>query len=235
MWVVRVLVIDIGGSSVKVHLPGHQDPVRIESGKHLDPDILVAEVRRLTSDDSYDLVSIGYPGQMAITVPVGEPGNLGGGWVGYDFEAEFGKPVRILNDAAMQALGAYEGGRMLFLGLGTGLGSALVSDRVIVSLELGCLPLTEQETMASRLGRAGLDRVGLDTWKQSVLKIAGVLRESFVADYVMLGGGNAEKIEALPSTIRRGGNNDAATGGIRLWEHWVKSHDAEPLTWTVVS
>jgi len=209
---VRVLVIDIGGSSVKLHLPGEPEPLQIESGRLFDPDTLVTEVRQRAPADAYDSVSIGYPGPMGRTEPVGEPGNLGEGWVGYDFDAAFGKPVRILNDAAMQALGAYDGGRMLFLGLGTGLGSALVSDRVIVPLELGCLPFTDRETLAERLGRAGLGRVGIDEWRRSVTKITGILREAFVADYVMLGGGNVEQIDALPSSARRGGNDDAATG-----------------------
>ena len=230
----RVLVIDIGGSSVKLHLPAGQELIRIESGRHLDPDTLVSEVQGRVSADAYDCVSIGFPGPMGRTEPVGEPENLGDGWVGYDFEAQFGKPVRFLNDAAMQALGAYDGGRMLFLGLGTGLGSALVSDRIIVPLELGCLPFSDRETLAERLGRDGLRRIGLQEWRRSVAKITATLRESFVADYVMLGGGNAEQIDSLPANARRGGNDDAATGGIRLWEHWVKSHDAGPATWRVV-
>ena len=230
----RVLVIDIGGSSVKLHVPGAEEPQRLESGKDLDPDTLIADVTKRVPADAYDAVSIGYPGAMWHSVPVGEPGNLGDGWVGYDFEAKLAKPVRILNDAAMQALGAYDGGRMLFLGLGTGLGSALISDHVIVPLELGCLPFNDRESLFERLGRAGLGRVGLEEWRRSVATITASLRESFVADYVMLGGGNAEQIDALPPNARRGGNDDAATGGIRLWEHWVKSHDAGPATWTIV-
>lgn len=225
---VKVLVIDVGGSNVKLWLSGVEEPRRFESGTHLTPRHLVAAVRELTHDWSYDVVSLGIPGLVAHHGPIDEPGNLADGWVDFDFKTVFEKPVRLVNDAAMQALGAYEGGRMLFLGLGTGLGSALIADRVIVPLELGCLPYTTEETLFRRLGKEGLRRHGREVWEHSVHQAVRVLRRVFTPDYVVLGGGQAEVLEKLPDGTRRGGNEDARTGGIRLWEEWIEPHDRSP-------
>jgi polyphosphate glucokinase len=175
------------------------------------------------------------PGVVTNGASAEEPGNLGGGWVGFDFEAAFSKPVRVVNDAVLQALGAYEGGRMLFLGLGTGLGSTLVSEHVVIPLELGNLPSGMGETMAARLGRKALEDNGPQRWVRDVHFIVDALRKAFVADYLVLGGGNAELVDPLPEMTRRGGNEDAFTGGYRLWEEVVEPHDREPRrVWRVV-
>jgi len=231
----KVLVIDIGGSHVKMLATGQSDPVRFDSDYHLTPDAFVARVRDLTHDWEYDVVSLGYPGTVGQEGPVREPGNLGPGWVGYQFAEAFGKPVRVVNDAAMQALGGYDGGRMLFLGLGTGLGSALVTERVVVPLELGNLPYEPDETMGERLGKHGLERHGKQAWQAAVREAAVALRQAFVADYVVLGGGNVKQVDELPHGARRGGNQDAFKGGFMLWEEWVEPHDATPsAAWRVV-
>lgn len=231
----RVLVIDVGGSHVKLLATGVDEPRRFKSGDGLTPDRFVKEVRRVTATWEYDAVSIGYPGSVDAGGPAGEPGNLGCGWVGFDYERAFAKPVRIVNDAAMQALGAYDGGRMLFLGLGTGLGSSLVTERVIVPLELGCLPWGDGQTLFDLLGRDGLDRIGIDAWMRTLTAAIAALRESFMADYVVLGGGNAERVDPLPPGTRRGGNDDAFAGGFRLWEDVVEPHDRPPkAVWRVV-
>ncbi len=237
-----VLVVDIGGSHVKVYAPmssgrkGERELRRFESGA-LTPQTLVERVREMTADWHYDVISLGYPGAIDQHGPRAEPGNLGGGWVGFDFAGAFGTPVRMVNDAVLQALGGYEGGRMLFLGLGTGVGSALVSEHVVVPLELGCLPYggTEGETLADRIGRAGLQTYGYAAWQNAVEGIVDVLRKAFSAEYVVLGGGNAKKVDPLPPHARRGGNDDAFTGGLRLWEEMVEPHDRRPpRVWRVV-
>jgi polyphosphate glucokinase len=235
---VKVLVVDIGGSRVKLLVSGMapEEARRFESGKGLAPDQLVARTLAFVSDWDYDVVSIGYPGRVGPDGPSAEPGNLGDGWVEFDYPKAFGHPVRIVNDAAMQALGAYDGGRMLFLGLGTGLGSTLVANHVIVPLELGSLRLRGKKDLFQRLGREGLERRGKKAWVAAVLDTAQHLRDAFLADYVVLGGGNAKHIAELPKHIRRGGNEDAFTGGFRLWEEDVEPHDRphSPI-WRVVS
>ena len=230
-----VLVIDVGGTHVKMRASGVEEPARLKSGPRLTPDVLVEWVRQTARDWKYDVVSLGIPGAVAANRLTDEPGNLGTGWVGFDFEQAFARPVRAVNDAVMQALGAYDGGRMLFLGLGTGLGSALITEHVIVPLELGNLPLRDGETMAERLGRHGLATNGRSRWLEDVHEVTQVLRLAFAADYVMLGGGNAKRVAPLPDGARRGGNVDAFSGGFRLWEEMVEPHDRQPLTvWRVV-
>lgn len=160
----NVLVIDIGGSHVKLLATGVPEPRRFDSGKHLTPADLVTRVKQLAAGWNYDVVSVGYPGVVGRDGPAEEPGNLGDGWVGFDFQRAFGRPVRVVHDAAMQALGGYAGGRMLFLGLGTGLGSALVADRVVAPLELGCLPFDGRTTLAERLGKRGRETYGPGEW-----------------------------------------------------------------------
>jgi polyphosphate glucokinase len=231
----KVLVVDIGGSHVKLLAGGASEPRRFDSGTHLTPEMLVEGVQHVARGWDYDVIAMGYPGAVGPDGPVAEPGNLGDGWVGFDFEAAFGRPVRVLNDAAMQALGGYEGGRMLFLGLGTGLGSALVVDRVVIPLELGDLPIGPDERLSDRLGKRGLERLGEAHWKEAAIATALGLRGAFVADEVLIGGGGVERLDDLPPGIRRGGNDDAFRGGFRLWEEDIEPHDSGPqYTWRVV-
>jgi polyphosphate glucokinase len=230
-----VLVIDIGGSHVKLMASGAAEPRRFDSAPTLTPFELVARVVESASDWHWDVISLGYPGAVDKDGPTAEPGNLGNGWVHFDFERTFGKPVRVINDAVMQALGGYDGGRMLFLGLGTGLGSALVTEHVVIPLELGCLPAADGSTVGERLGRAGRESYGHEAWLEAVQKTTRVLREVFAADYIVLGGGNAEHVDPLPEGTRRGGNDDAFRGGFRLWEELVEPHDRHPApVWRVV-
>ena len=232
----QILVIDVGGSNVKLTATGAAAPVRFNSGPELTPAALVAKVGEAAAGWAFDAVSLGYPGVVGPGgAPEAEPGNLGPGWVGFDFAAAFGKPVRVVNDAVLQALGGYKDGRMLFLGLGTGLGSALVTERVIVPLELGCLQYRPGQSLADRLGKRGLKAFGAEKWAATVAKVVGELRDAFRADEILIGGGNAKRLEPLPPGCRRGGNHDAFTGGFRLWEEWVEGHDYKPSgAWRVV-
>ncbi len=231
-----VLVVDIGGSHVKMLATGQHEPRQLDSGENLTPHELVDRVRAATTDWQHEVVSIGYPGAVDANGPRAEPGNLGAGWVRFDFSKAFDKPVRILNDAAMQALGGYDGGRMLFLGLGTGLGSALVTEHVVVPLELGCLPYDTNETLFDRLGTAGLEKHGHETWLAAVTQVTTMLREAFAADYILLGGGNASRVVPIPRGARcGGGKEDAFRGGFRLWEEIVEPHDRRSSSaWRVV-
>jgi polyphosphate glucokinase len=230
-----VLVIDVGGSQVKLCATTTEER-RFPSGPGLTATALVEETQAQTRDWSYDVISLGVPALIGREGADNEPGNLGNGWIGFDFEQAFGKPVRLVNDAVMQALGAYEdGGRMLFLGFGTGVGSALVTEHVIVPLELGNLLLENGRTIADRLGREGLAVNGFRAWMADVHEVVRMLRTVFMPDYIVLGGGNAERIDPLPPGTRRGGNDDAFRGGFRLWEEIVEPHDREPhRVWRVV-
>lgn len=231
----NVLVIDVGGTSVKMLATGQAEPRKFDSGPTLTPAELVKRVGELAADWKYSRITLGIPALIGPDGPEAEPGNLGDGWVGFDFQQAFGKPTLVVNDAAMQALGAYDGGRMLFLGLGTGLGSALVTDQVVVPLELGSLPFSREETMAERVGKDGLHLHGEEEWQHSVRRVLKVLQAAFEADYVVLGGGNAVRVEPLPDGVRRGGNDDAFAGGFRLWEERVVPHDLPPsAAWRVV-
>jgi polyphosphate glucokinase len=231
-----VLVIDIGGTHVKAQASSASDPRRLDSGPGLTPEVLVRNVLEVTRDWRFDAVSIGYPGAVDASGPRAEPGNLGDGWVGFDFRAAFARPVRIANDAVMQALGAYDGGRMLFLGLGTGLGSAFVAEHVVVPMELGNLPFGDSRTLAQRVGRRGLAELGDAAWLSAVHAMVTSLRAAFAADYVIIGGGNANRVDPLPPDTRRGGNHDAFIGGVRLWEEMVEPHDRVPsLVWRVIA
>lgn len=213
----KILAVDIGGSKVKLLATGETEPRKIRSGPELTPPKMVEEIQQLVSDWDYEVISIGYPGQVGDSGPRSEPGNLGEGWVGFNFAAAFDRPVKVVNDAAMQALGSYEGGRMLFLGLGTGLGSTLISENVIVPLELGDLPHRGGGTLGQVLGRKGMKRLGRPGWRRAVRMTVTRLMKAFVADYVVLGGGNAEKIRRLPAGVRLGHNQTAFRGGFRLW------------------
>ena len=219
-----ILAIDIGGTKVKILATGQTEPRKAPTGKGFTPAKLVETVRALAHDWEYEAVTIGYPGMVGRHGPRSEPGNLGPGWVGFDFATAFGLPVKMVNDAAMQALGSYEGGRMLFLGLGTGLGSALVTGHVVVPLELGRLPYDGTRTLGEVLGRRGLARAGKREWRRAVEKAVTSLMSAFVADYVVIGGGNAKQVKVLPPGSRLGHNLTAFRGGFRLWsveDVWV--------------
>ncbi|MDE2489463.1 MAG: ROK family protein [Elusimicrobia bacterium] len=213
-----ILVVDVGGSHVKAALSGRQGRVKLPSGPRLTAAEMVRGVRRATGDWGYARVTIGYPGPVAGGRPLHEPANLGRGWVGFDFRAAFARPVKVINDAAMQALGSYKTGRMLFLGLGTGLGTAMVVDGILEPMELSHLPYKKGRTYEDYLGRRGLDRRGKKKWRRSVFEVAARLKAALEADEVVLGGGNAKKLGGLPTGYRLGGNELAFRGGVLLWE-----------------
>ena len=214
----KILVIDVGGTHVKVLASGHKKPIEIPSGPDMTAKKMVAAVRQATAGWKYDAVSIGYPGPVLHGRPLGEPHNLGRGWVGFDFRKAFNRPVKIINDAAMQALGSYHRGRMLFLGLGTGLGSALIVDGVLEPMELAHLPYKKGRTYEDYVGLAGLKRLGKRKWRQHVADVVKQLKTALQADYVVLGGGNAKLLKKLPPGARLGDNANAFRGGYRLWQ-----------------
>ena len=215
----NVLVIDVGGAHVKLLATGQSEVLKIPSGPDFTPQQFVAEVLEATKDWSYEVVSIGFPAPIADGKPIRKPNNLGAGWVGFDAAAALGRPVKVMNDAAMQALGSYEGGRMLFLGLGTGLGATLVLDsRTVVALELADLPYRKGRTFEDYVGQRGFDRFGRKRWRWFVDDVATRLRLAFIADYVVLGGGNNRLLKELPPQARLGKNENAFLGGFRLWE-----------------
>ena len=213
----KVLVIDIGGTHVKVASTDNMVPVKIVSGPEFTAKEMVEQVLSVTQDWVYDAVTIGYPGPVRHDRPAADPHNLGKGWVSFSFDTAFPKPVRFLNDAAMQALGGYKGGTMLFLGIGTGLGSSLVVDHMVVPLELAHLPYKHGRTYEEYIGLAGLERRGKKRWRKSVADVVSRLRAAFVVDYVVLGGGNAKLMETLPEGVQLGANSNAIAGGIALW------------------
>jgi polyphosphate glucokinase len=213
-----ILAIDVGGSHVKCHVSGRSKPVRFSSGPKLTPDRMVKKVLKITKDWHFHAISIGYPGVVhrgAITV---EPRNLATGWVGFDFQAALGRPVQLINDAAMQALGAYRGGNMLFLGLGTGLGTTLIVDGVIVPMELSHLPYRNGHSYEDHVSERARKRRGNKQWRRDVEQVLKDLRLALLPDYVVLGGGNVAHLKRLPPQTRRGSNADAFTGGFRLWQ-----------------
>ena len=222
-----VLVIDIGGTHVKVKNPRHRKPVKFKSGRDMTPDLMVKGVLQASANWSYDRVSIGYPGVVVHDRPIHEPFNLGTGWMGFDYAGAFQKPMRMANDAAMQALGSYEGGRMLFFGLGTGLGSAMVVDGVVQPMELAHLRFKGKKTYEDVLGLRGLKKLGVKKWATYVFKIGRSLMQALDAEYVVLGGGNVEKIQTLPKGFKRGSNDNAFKGGVELW-HQPRSRDRTP-------
>lgn len=214
----KVLVVDVGGTSVKILASGQRTVRRFRSGPTLTAKQMAVGVVNAAKGWTYDAVSIGYPGPVSGGTLLEEPKNLGAGWVGFDFEKAFGCPVKVINDAAMQALGSYEGGRMLFLGLGTGLGSALIADWILMPMELAHLPYKKGRTFEDYVGRRGLERFGKKKWRRSVDDVVSRLRAALVADYVVLGGGNARKLTSLPDGARLGDNAHAFIGGQRLWK-----------------
>jgi polyphosphate glucokinase len=213
----RILAIDVGGTHVKMKLSPDSERREFESGPTLAPPAMVARVREMTADWRFDVVSIGYPGPVVHGRPLAEPHNLGAGWVGFDFAKAFGRPVRVVNDAVMQAIGSYAGGRMLFLGLGTGLGSAMIIDGVVEPMELGHLPYRNGRTYEHYLGVEGLERAGQRKWRARVADAVAHLTAALEPDYVVIGGGNARRLKALPPHARLGDNDNAFAGGFRLW------------------
>jgi len=212
-----VLAIDVGGSHVKVMTSRERTRRAFASGPDLSARAMVKQVKELTADWSYDVVSLGYPGPVVRNRPLAEPHNLGRGWAGFDFEKAFGRPTKVVNDALMQALGGYEGGKMLFLGLGTGLGSAMIVDGVLEPMELGHLPYRKGKSFEDYVGAAGLKRHGKKKWKRFVDDVAKRLVAALEPEYVVLGGGNADKLGRLPPKARLGDNGAAFEGGFRLW------------------
>jgi len=213
----RVLVIDVGGSHVKLMISRARKR-KFKSGPDLTPREMMAQMKPRLQDWSFQAVSMGFPAPVRNGHIITEPKHLGPGWTRCDFEKALGKPIRIINDAAMQALGSYHGGRMLFLGLGTGLGSTLVWPNNVLPLELGDLPYGNGQVIEDCLGKSGMKQLGEKVWKREVLGAVLLLEKSLIADYVVLGGGNAKKIEDLPDSIELGHNRNAFLGGVRLWQ-----------------
>ena len=213
----NVLVIDVGGSNVKTLATGHKTVRKMASGRKLTPSQMVAGVGDLARGWKYDVIALGIPSAVARNQPIGEPPNLGKGWVEFDYAAAFGRPVRIINDAAMQALGAYQGGKMLFLGFGTGLGTTLICDGTIIAMELAHLPY-KRATFEDYVGDAALKRDGKKKWRETVDDVIVRLTAALLPEDIVLGGGNARHIQHLPPLCRRGDNADAFTGGFRLWD-----------------
>src|SRR5215475_1221176 len=214
----KVLVIDVGGTNVKMLATGQAEPRKYASGPTMTPGKMVKLVKKSVRDWKFDCISLGFPGPIINQHPLREPHNLGSGWVGFDFRKAFGCPVKIINDAAMQALGSYKGGRMLFLGLGTGLGSAMIVDGMLEPMELAHLVYKDGKTYEDYLGLRGLERSGKKKWRKHVTTITKKLRFALKADYVVLGGGNNKKLKKLPLGTRLGSNANAFAGGFHMWQ-----------------
>jgi len=213
----KVLVVDVGGTHVKILATGQNEAREFPSGPPLTAKQMVAGVKKLAGDWKYDAVSIGYPGPVIKNRPLADPHNLGSGWMGYDFAAAFKRPVKVVNDAAMQALGSYKGGKMLFLGLGTGLGSAMIVDGIMEPMELGHLPY-KRRTFEDYVGVRGYDRLGKKKWRQQVADVVARLIAALEPEDVVLGGGNVKRLKELPPGCRAGDNANAFVGGFRLWQ-----------------
>jgi polyphosphate glucokinase len=213
----RILVVDVGGSNVKLMI-SRREKRKFKSGPDLTPREMVAQMKPLLQDWSFDAVSMGFPAPIRNGHIMSEPKHLGPGWTRFNYEKSLGKPIRIINDAAMQALGSFHGGRMLFLGLGTGLGSTLIWETNVLPLELGDLPYGNSEIIEDYLGKSGMKELGEKRWKREVLRAVLLLKKSVVADYVVLGGGSAKKFDELPDGIELGHNRNAFRGGARLWQ-----------------
>lgn len=218
----KILVIDVGGTHVKVLASGQKTPIKIPSGSKMTAPKMVKLVREATMKWRYEAVSIGFPGPVIANRPMREPHNLGDGWVHFDFHRAFGRPTKVVNDAAMQALGSYSKGRMLFLGLGTGLGSAIVFDGIVEPMELAHLPYKKGRTYEDYVGQRGLERFGKKKWRKHVLDVVERLQSAFEVDDVVVGGGNARLLKGLakglPKGVRIGDNDNAFAGGFRLWD-----------------
>ena len=226
----KVLVVDIGGTNVKAMF-SREERRKFSSGAGLTPRQLLTLLRGKLDDWKYDVVSVGFPAPVRNGRILTDPKNLGKGWTRFNFEKAFGKPVRVINDAAMQALGSYRGGRMLFIGLGTGFGSALVWNGVVLSLELSELPYLTEGTIEDRVGKTGLKQIGRKIWQEDVERILTQLQRAFVVDYIVLGGGNAKLLERLPGGVELGHNRNAYLGGQRLWQSNPRTRRAK---WTIL-
>jgi polyphosphate glucokinase len=214
----KILVIDVGGTNIKVASSDRLVPVKIPSGPTMTAEQMTKDVLAATEGWAYDCISIGYPGPVVHDHPLAEPHNLAAGWTGFPYLKAFGKPLRFINDAAMQALGGYKGGRMLFLGIGTGLGSAMIFDGIVIPLELAHLPYKKGRTYEEYIGLAGLELRGKKRWRRSVLDVIARLQAALVCNYVLLGGGNAKLMKDLPNHVIIGANSNAIDGGLKLWQ-----------------
>jgi predicted NBD/HSP70 family sugar kinase len=215
----KVLVIDVGGTNIKIKVSNKEEIRKFPSGPDLSAKQMVSAVLENSEDWAFDCVTIGFPGPVVNGKIKNEPVNLGTGWVNMDFEKALGKPVRIINDAAMQALGCYEGGRMLFLGLGTGLGTTLIVDGVVAALEAGHLPFKKNRSFEHYVGVKALNRTSRKHWQENVFEVVKILKDAMVADYVVLGGGNVKKLDELPPGTKKGDNHFAFLGGVRFWDN----------------
>ena len=225
--VVRVLVIDVGGTHIKVAGSWDRETQRLPSGPTMTAADMVRAVLTLTKSWDYEAISIGYPGPVKDNRPFREPINIAGGWTTFDFQKAFAKPVKVINDAAMQALGSYAGGRMLFLGLGTGLGTAIIDDWRVEPLEIAHLPYRKGKSYEEYLGDAALARMGDERWERHVHKVCDLFRAALLCDGIVLGGGNARRLQRLPDAATRGANENAIQGGVRLWERMAESTPPE--------
>ncbi|HEY1770475.1 MAG TPA: ROK family protein [Chthoniobacterales bacterium] len=215
----KILVVDVGGTNIKLMISAEDKRRKFPSGPKLTPADAIAQIKDATKDWDYDAVSIGFPSPVRESAILKEPNHLGKGWAGFDFAKSLGKPVRVVNDAALQALGSYEGvNRMLFLGLGTGLGSSLIWPGHVLSLELGFLPYIDGGVLEDQLGEAGLERLGKKAWRKEVARAVEQLRIAFIADRIVLGGGNSKLVEEVPAETVIGDNRNVYPGGVRLWE-----------------
>ena len=228
-----VLVIDIGGSSVKLWHTGHEEHRKFESGKALTPDSMVKETLKTVEDWKYEAVALGLPSRVSSGRAVEDPPNLGPGWVSYHFSSALGKPVRLMNDACLQALGSYDGGRMLFLGLGTAVGSALVAERLVLSLDMGRMRWGD-ERVWEILGDGGFEELGAKKWQKAVTEIVPSIKHIVMADYVVLGGGNVKEIAELPDGFRRGHNRSVVEGGRKLWEELPDPAEKPTGEWLIL-
>ena len=219
----NILTVDVGGQNVKVLASNETEPRKMPSGRSLTASTMVEGVKALTPDWTYEVVSIGYPGQVVHNMPAHEPVNLGRGWVAFDYAAALERPTKIINDAAMQAFGSYEGGRMLFIGLGTGLGTAMILEGVVEPMELGHLPYKKRLSYEDYVGRRGMSRLGKKAWRQEVLTVIDIFRAALQPEYIVLGGGNARLMKELPPDVRLGANANAFIGGFRLWDPHISA------------
>jgi len=226
----KILVVDIGGTHVKMMI-SPAEKRKFDSGPKLRPKDLVAKIKEAAADWDFEAVSIGFPSPVKKGQIAKDPKNLAKGWVGWDFKKSLGKPTRVINDAAMQALGSYHGERMLFIGLGTGLGSTLVWDNNVLPLELGDLPYGDGSTIEDHVGKRGLEKYGKKVWEREVLTAISQLKTAFIADYVVLGGGNAKQLKDVPAGVELGHNRNAHLGGCRLWESGKTGQEK----WEVIS
>jgi polyphosphate glucokinase len=222
----NILVIDVGGTHVKARVSGQREERRVVSGPTMTAARMVRDVKRMVKDWKYDVVSIGYPGIVIHGRPVHEPHNLGGGWVRFNFAKAFGRPVKVINDAAMQALGSYKKGRMLFLGFGAGLGSAMIVDGILEPMELAHLPYKNGKTYEDYVGDRSLKRLGKKKWRRYVADVVTRLKDALEAEYVVLGGGNSRHLKDLPPGAKLGDNQNAFIGGMRLWNEESKRRSA---------